>query len=97
MLFEQRVGTVVEKKMCTAPSTKGRVYDDPYVKVQWPDETHWVAVQTVDWLNLEIGDQWSETRPKDATSLGWLRGAMVLSWVLWAGGAAWYMMQVFES
>lgn len=97
LLFEQHVGRVVEKKMLAAPSTKGRVYDDPYVKVQWPDETRWVSAHTEHWLNLEVGDQWSETRPKDATALGWLRGAMILSWVLWSGGAAWFMTRTFES
>lgn len=56
---EDRLSTVIEKEMFTKTGSKGRVYDDSFLKVRWDDtrEEEWIHSRTIDYLNTEVGDR----------------------------------------
>jgi hypothetical protein len=89
LLYKDLTRTVVEKKMFSARASKGRVYDDAYIKVKSSTGSQWIGVHTESWLNTEVGDRFTERVAKNSTTLTFVRVLALIAGLLWSCGAAW--------
>jgi len=81
--------TVIEKKIVSERGSKGRVYDEGYLKLQYANgNTRWVNVGMTDYLNTNEGATRVSRVEKPQSSLTFWTWVMGISALLWCGGAA---------
>ena len=88
-IFYQDVhSTVIEKKIVSERGSKGRVYDEGYLKLQYANgNTRWVNVGMTDYLNTNEGATRVSRVEKPQSSLTFWTWVMGISALLWCGGA----------
>jgi len=81
--------TVIEKKIVSERGSKGRVYDEGYLKLQYANgNTRWVNVGMTDYLNTNEGANRVSRVQKPQSPLTFWRWVMGISALLWCAGAA---------
>ena len=81
--------TVIEKKIVSERGSKGRVYDEGYLKLQYANgNTRWVNVGMTDYLNTNEGATRVSRVEKPQSSLTFWTWVMGISALLWCAGAA---------
>ena len=96
-LFRDRSRQVIEKKMLSARASKGRVYDDGYLRLKDSTGSQWVGVDTEQWLNTEIGDVVTERVARNEGRLSLARVTMLVVGLLWCIGAGWAFTKALEA
>jgi len=86
-MFKDVQSKVVDKQIHKERASKGQVYDDPYLKLEYPSgKVKWIGVSMTEYLNTSIGSKWTEQVPKKSASL--LRWIMVFTGLAWIVGAS---------
>lgn len=91
MFYEDVHTIVVDKVVKKAEGSKGKVYDDPYLKVERPNgELEWVDTYMKEYLNTGIGDEHvlREFRDERTTLYRIFIGLTIAFGLAWCGGAA---------